>query len=186
MITVVSGLPRSGTSMMMQMLEAGGMPVLVDDLRPRDDDNPRGYYEYEPVKRLQRDNSWLDAAEGKAVKVVSPLLNCLPLELEYRVVLMVRDLDEVVLSQEQMLKRAGAPPGPDSSTMRRHFEGHLSRTRQWLSSQRRLRFIECRYADVLEQPAREVDRIAQFLEFDFDRPAMIQVVQPELRRQHSP
>src|SRR6266567_4048665 len=77
MIVVVSGLPRSGTSLMMQMLRAGGMPLLTDDLRPADVDNPNGYWEYEPVKRLQQDNSWISKAEGKAVKVVSALLQYL-------------------------------------------------------------------------------------------------------------
>ena len=78
MIVIVSGLPRSGTSLMMQMLQAGGMPLLIDDLRPADTDNPNGYWEYEPVKRLQQDKSWIPQAEGKAVKVVSALLQYLP------------------------------------------------------------------------------------------------------------
>ena len=185
MITVVSGLPRSGTSMMMQMLEAGGMPVCVDSKRPADEDNPRGYYEYEPVKRLQQDNSWMTNAEGSAVKVVSPLLRFLPSIFDYRVILMCRDLDEVVQSQEQMLRRNAATIDADSSSMRRHFERHTRQIRQWLAQQQNMQFIKCRFADVIEQPHLEAARIAEFLEFDIDRQAMIPLIQPDLYRQQT-
>jgi hypothetical protein len=106
-ITIVSGLPRSGTSMMMQMLAAGGMPALADNLRQADEDNPRGYYEFERVKEVATDSSWLDEAEGKAVKMVYRLLYDLPADRSYRVIFMIRSLDEVIASQQVMLERSG-------------------------------------------------------------------------------
>ena len=106
-ITIVSGLPRSGTSMMMRMLEAGGMPVITDNLRTADDDNPRGYFEFEPAKKTKDDPSWLNAAEGKAVKMIYKLLYDLPDRLEYRVLIMRRNMQEVLTSQRKMLDRMG-------------------------------------------------------------------------------
>src|SRR5262249_58261695 len=111
MIVIVSGLPRSGTSLMMQMLQAGGMPLLTDALRPADADNPNGYWEYEPVKRLQQDNSWIPKAEGKAVKVVSALLPYLPPQHTYKIIFMQRPLQEVMASQTVMLERRGGQRG---------------------------------------------------------------------------
>ena len=106
-VTVVSGLPRSGTSLMMQMLAAGGVELLIDQIRRADADNPRGYFELEAVKRTRQDASWLDDAAGKAVKVIHLLLRDLPDDREYRVVMMSRDLDEVLASQQAMLARSG-------------------------------------------------------------------------------
>jgi len=107
MITVVSGIPRSGTSLMMQMMSAGGMPVLTDGQRSADDNNPRGYFELESVKSLARNQDVLTQADGKVVKVISSLLPSLPKDFEYRVVFMCRPLEEVVSSQNRMLERLG-------------------------------------------------------------------------------
>src|SRR5882724_6754601 len=104
-ITVVSGLPRSGTSMMMRMLEGGGLPVMADGIRTADDDNPRGYYEFEPVKRLNRETSWLPAAYSKAIKIIYIHLYNLPSEHRYKVLFLERSLDEVIASQRAMLER---------------------------------------------------------------------------------
>src|SRR5262245_34520180 len=111
MIVVVSGLPRSGTSLMMQMLQAGGMPLLTDDLRPADTNNPKGYWEYEPVKRLQQDNTWMHKAEGKAVKVISVLLQYLPPQHTYKIIFMQRPMQEVLASQTVMLERRDEQSG---------------------------------------------------------------------------
>ena len=97
-ITIVSGLPRSGTSLMMQMLEAGGMPVLTDGIRDADEDNPRGYYELEAVKRTKDDPAWLHGAPGKVVKMIYLLLYDLPTTYNYRIIFMRRPLSEVVAS----------------------------------------------------------------------------------------
>src|SRR5690349_19374505 len=111
-IIIVSGLPRSGTSLMMQMLAGGGVEILTDAIRTADDDNPRGYLEFEPVKKTKQDSSWVPAARGKAVKMVSQLLYDLPPAERYRIIFMSRDLDEVLASQEKMLARLGRPAAP--------------------------------------------------------------------------
>src|SRR5262247_1316470 len=116
MIVVVSGLPRSGTLLMMQMLQVGGMSLLTDALRSVDADNPNGYWEYEPVKRLQQDNSWIPKAEGKAVKVISALLQYLPPQHTYKIIFMQRPMQEVLVSQTVMLERRGEQRGKADDT----------------------------------------------------------------------
>src|SRR5229473_1246199 len=106
-VTVVTGMPRSGTSLMMQMLEAGGITALADDRRPADIHNPQGYFEYEPVTRIARDASWLEAARGKAVKIIYRLLPHLPADFGYRIVFMDRNLSEIFMSQRDMLRARG-------------------------------------------------------------------------------
>src|ERR1700675_612032 len=116
MITIVSGLPRSGTSLMMQMLDAGGLPVLSDGERKADTDNPRGYLEWERIKQLPKQPALIAEAEGKVVKVISQLLLSLPEGHEYRVIFMQRPLPEVLKSQDEMLRRRGTfDPNVDSS-----------------------------------------------------------------------
>ncbi len=129
-IVVVSGLPRSGTSLLMQMLAAGGLEVVSDHLRAADVDNPRGYFEFERVKQIQKDSSWLPAARGKALKMISQLLYHLPPTERYRVIFMRRNLDEVIASQEKMLQRRNAAAAPrrrsrrhSSCIWRRYFNG---------------------------------------------------------------
>lgn len=106
LITIVSGLPRSGTSMMMSMLEAGGMDVLTDGIRGADEDNPRGYYEFERVKQIEHDKGWLSDARGKAVKMVAALLKYLPPEYQYQVVFVRRNMDEVLASQRRIDRKS--------------------------------------------------------------------------------
>src|SRR3989442_525361 len=136
-ITIVTGLPRSGTSVMMQMLGAGGLAPLTDGLRQPDEDNPRGYFEFEPVKQIKRDTAWLELAVGKVVKMVHLLLPELPLDRDhrYRVIMMRRDLGEVLESQKKMLMRKGrAGADLDSEKLRSVFEQQLSRVDQFLAS----------------------------------------------------
>src|SRR5262245_7195282 len=111
-IIIVSGLPRSGTSLMMQMLESGGVEIVTDNIRTADTDNPRGYYEFEKVKKIKQDASWLPQTRGKAFKMVSQLLYDLPASERYRIIFMERDLDEMLLSQDKMLKRLGRHSAP--------------------------------------------------------------------------
>jgi hypothetical protein len=185
MITIVSGLPRSGTSLMMQMLQAGGLPILCDDLRPADEDNPRGYLECDKVRHLAKDAGWMAEAEGRALKVVSLLLYHLPAGFEYRVVFMRRDLDEIMHSQERMLARRGEPPGPDQAAMRRHFERHLQALGEWLSRQPHLQFMDCHYADVIASPREAATAVAAFLSMNLDQEGMASVIDPALYRQQS-
>ena len=133
-VTIVSGLPRSGTSLLMQMLAAGGMQVITDGQRAADQHNPRGYFELEAVKHTRTDHSWLTRAEGKAVKVVHLLLPHLPSDREYRVIFMQRDLSEIIASQRAMLQQQGRPAAklPDSK-LAEIFGNQLSQVRQWLS-----------------------------------------------------
>lgn len=186
MITIVSGLPRSGTSLMMQMLEAGGMPVLTDGARPADNDNCRGYYELEKVKRLERDKSWLPQAENKAVKVVSALLYELPASHRYRVLFMLRDLDEVLRSQTRMLQRLDAPDrGPPASAMRGHFQQHLERLRRWLAGAEHMDVLYCEHRALFDNPEPLVEQIVQFLDRPLDKPRMLQRIDPSLWRHRS-
>ncbi|NQU11014.1 SWF/SNF helicase family protein, partial [bacterium] len=159
MITVVSGLPRSGTSLMMQLLAAGGLAPLTDGQRSADADNPRGYYELEKVKRLKEDSAWLADAGGKAIKVVSSLLFDLPAAYQYRVVFMTRALDETLASQQEMLARRCAPPGPADAEMRAHFERHLAKVRDFLARSAHLPTFWCSYNELLENPPVIVARI---------------------------
>nr|NIN51422.1 hypothetical protein [Gemmatimonadales bacterium]NIP08886.1 hypothetical protein [Gemmatimonadales bacterium]NIS63756.1 hypothetical protein [Gemmatimonadales bacterium] len=126
-IVVVSGLPRSGTSMMMQMLAAGGLEVVTDDLREADESNPLGYFELERVKDLdnESDLSWLRDARGKGIKIIAFLLRYLPQQYDYKVIFMHRDLGEILASQAKMLARRGEPAGTDDVRMREIFEEHI-------------------------------------------------------------
>src|ERR1700689_3295526 len=132
-ITIVSGLPRSGTSLMMQMLAAGGVPVLTDGQRTADDDNPRGYYEWERIKQLPQDPGCIAEAEGKAVKVISQLLFSLPAGRDYRIVFMERPLAEVVALQAEMIRRRGsAAPAVTPAILLQALQAHLNQVNVWL------------------------------------------------------
>ena len=138
-ITVVSGLPRSGTSMMMNMLQAGGMEVLVDHVRKPDRDNPRGYFEFEKVKSLALDAGWMEMSTGKAIKIVSALLKYLPSHLNYKVVFMQRKMAELLASQKKMLMRQAVfSQGASDKVMARKFEQHLQKTMRWLEEQKHI------------------------------------------------
>jgi len=183
-VTIVSGLPRSGTSMMMNMLTAGGLPALVDNLRKPDEDNPRGYFEYEPVKQTKKDPSWLDRATGKVVKMVYRLLYDLPADRQYRVVFMQRDLGEVIASQNVMLARQGKPPGPLSDErLMALFEAELQKAYEWLAAQPNFRVLYVNYNDTIRNPRPTIESLNAFLGGDLDTDAMLRVVDPTLYRQ---
>lgn len=180
-IIIVSGLPRSGTSLMMQMLDNGGIEVVTDGLRTADTDNPRGYREFEKVKRIKEDSSWLPQARGKAVKMVSQLLYDLPPSERYRVIFMERDLGEVLLSQEKMLQRLGRNPVPREE-MQRSYALHLERLHGWLGRQRNLEILRVNYNDLVERPEVEARRVAEFLGGTAGVEGMIKAVDPSLYR----
>jgi len=186
MITIVSGIPRSGTSLMMQMLSAGGMPVLSDGQRSADANNPRGYYELEPVKSLAQDSQVISQGEGKVVKVVSSLLEFLPDGHEYRIIFMRRPLEQVVASQDRMLERLGkvAPPTPREAVIRA-FEKHLSKLETWLCKQTPISVLRVDYESVLLDPYREATRIATFLGWSLDVEAMVRKVDVSLHRERN-
>jgi hypothetical protein len=183
-IIVVSGLPRTGTSMMMRVLASGGVPVVTDDLRTADDDNPHGYYELEDAKRVRDDDSFLDQAGCKAVKMIYRLLYDLPDRHEYRVVFMQRDLREVVASQNRMLERRGEPVGqiPDEKVVKL-FERDLQAINAWLAARPHIQVLRVDYNQVLKgDPRPQFEALSAFLGGGLDLDAMLQVVDASLYR----
>lgn len=164
-ITIVSGLPRSGTSMMMKILEAGGMEVLTDNIRKADEDNPGGYYEFELVKKLKENVSWLENAKGKAVKMVSRLLCDLPANKHYKVIFMRRRMEEILASQQKMLGRKGIYKDDiDDTEMASLFNTHLEQTEKWLQNQENFDVLYISYNDILENPEINLQKLNHFME----------------------
>lgn len=186
-IIVVSGLPRSGTSMLMRMLAEGGLPILSDGLRQADQHNPGGYYEYEPVKRLDKgDSDWLPEARGKAVKIVSALLMHLPDSYDYRVIFMQRHLDEIVRSQMLMLAAEGKDAAPArQAELQSHYRQHMQSVMHWLSQQPHMQVLYLHYDQLVSDPATHSEGIADFLALPLDRLKMAAVVDPALYRNRS-
>jgi hypothetical protein len=186
MITIVSGLPRSGTSLMMQMLAAGGVPILSDGERQPDADNPRGYLEWERIKQLPKDPACIAEAEGKAVKVISLLLLSLPEGHDYRVIFMQRPLAEVLASQEVMLQHRGtAKPGADASIIAGAFEKNLRAVNAFLDSKAYVKTLRVQYHDVLSDAEDISQKLSQFLEISLNVEAMTRQVDATLYRNRS-
>jgi LPS sulfotransferase NodH len=183
-VTIVTGVPRSGTSLVMQMLAAGGHPVASDGVRRADPDNPRGYFELEAARGLARDASWVPALAGRAFKLVHTLLPSLPPELHYRVLFVQRRLDEVLASQRVMLARRG--PAPDSAEDARllpALEEQLARTERWLDAEAGLAWLRIEHAELIAAPGPAAARIRDFLGGGLDAAAMAACVDPSLHRQ---
>ena len=184
-VTVVSGLPRSGTSMMMKLLEAGGLLPVTDNIRTADEDNPKGYYEFERVKQLPKgDVAWLPEAQGKVVKVIAALLPHLPGGYEYRVIFMQRAMSEVLASQRQMLIRRGEDPNkiPDD-VIAKLFEKHLRQVNEWVSQQPHVARLDVNYNEMLKNPQPFIVQINAFLGGQLDVQRMATAVDPSLHRQ---
>jgi hypothetical protein len=170
--------------MMMKMLEAGGIGLLTDHLRKAEVDNPEGYYEFERVKQLDKgDTAWVPQARGRAVKVISALLEHLPAEEEYRVILMNRRIEEILASQRKMLVRRGENPDKTSDEeMHDLYTRHLAKVRAWLHTRPDIQVLEMDYNALLADPLPHTIRLCQFLGTDLDPQAMISVVDPDLYR----
>jgi thioredoxin len=181
-ITIVSGLPRSGTSMMMRMLEAGGIPALTDELRTPDEDNPNGYYEFEDVKSIEDYSTWIDRAPGHSVKMVYSLLKNLPTDREYRVLFMRRNVDEILQSQKKMLERKGITTDIPDATMKALFERELRQFYSWIPSQTHLKLVNISYNDLLANPEGTIDQINRHFGEALDTEAMVRLVDPGLYR----
>jgi hypothetical protein len=183
-IVVVSGLPRSGTSMIMKMLEAGGLPLVVDGIRTADEDNPKGYYEYERVKRLakEEDKSWLQEARGKGIKVISYLLKDLPPNHNYRVIFIRRNIQEILASQSKMLARRGETSTTADERMREYFEKDLWKAQYLIQHEPQFEALEIQYRDILEQAPEAARRINEFLDGGLDVTEMAKVVDQRLYR----
>jgi hypothetical protein len=184
-VIVVSGLPRSGTSMAMQMLAAAGVPVVTDGIRQAGEDNPKGYFEDERVKDLHKesvDRSWVRDARGKAVKIISFLLKDLPETNNYKVIFMKRALPEVLQSQKKMLERRAETDDTPHERMLELWENHLWRVGYLLKHADHLESMEVAYSDVIADPLREARRIRDFLELDADPQTMAAAVDEKLYR----
>ncbi len=181
-VVVVSGLPRSGTSMAMAMLEAGGLPCVSDGARAADEDNPRGYFEDARVTRLHTDPEWLCTATGRVVKIVSPLLARVPAGPDYAVVFMQRDLDEILASQAKMMERRGEKQTLPDAQMKRHFESHLLRVERMLEDRADFRVIFIEHREVIADPRGRARSIAEFLGLPLDVERMAAAVDQQLYR----
>ena len=184
-IVVVSGLPRSGTSLMMMMLDGAGIPPMQDYVREADMDNPKGYYEFERVKKLpDGDTKWVGEAKGKAVKVITMLLEHLPSKYKYDVILMRRDIEEILASQRKMLERRGEDPEKVSDQeIGQLFEKHFNHVFDWIQKQKNIRFVEVSYNYLLDSPKVEISKVNQFLGGNLDEDAMLSKIDPDLYRQ---
>jgi len=183
-VTIVSGLPRSGTSLMMSMLEAGGMEVLTDHIRTPDEDNPKGYYEFERVRQIEHDQAWLVDAKGRAVKMIAELLKYLPPGYTYKVIFMRRTMKEILASQKRMLVRRGEPTEKVSDEeMAAMFQRYLNRVDAWLAGQPNIEVMYVSYNRLLDGPAVQLDNVSQFLGGALDVEQMIRVIEPSLYRQ---
>lgn len=177
-LIVVSGLPRSGTSMMMAALQAGGVSLVLDDLRPADASNPRGYFEYQPVRQLGENSDWLRDRGGQAVKIIYRLLYHIPPDLPTRVLFMERKLGQVISSQNAMLGIA-----QDEADWHKIYRGELQRIRVWMEKQPLMQVFRVEYEDFLGDPREHAQRIAAFLDVPLDVDAMAAVADPSLHRQ---
>jgi hypothetical protein len=174
--------------MMMSALQAGGMPLVVDEIREADANNPKGYYEFERVKKMPKgDTAWLAAAPGKAVKIISALLEFLPPEYTYRVIFMERDLGEIMASQQRMMIRNGKELGfeEDENQIYQSFTDHLTEINQWLSDHQGFQTLYVSYNDILSDPLTQFQRVADFLDQKVDPSLMARVVDPQLYREKS-
>ncbi|MFW6142521.1 MAG: sulfotransferase [Candidatus Saliniplasma sp.] len=182
-IAVVSGLPRSGTSMMMKMLEMGGIPPLTDHEREANIDNPKGYYEFERVKKLPDDTGWLEEAKGKAVKVLAELIKHLPEGYEYKVIFMERHLEEIIESQKKMLLRKGEDPDDVSDEeLYDMFIKYRAMLKEHIKEHPKMEAIYISYNDIIHEPKEHVRRLDRFLDGELNVEKMVEVVDENLYR----
>lgn len=182
-IIVVSGLPRSGTSMMMKMLTEGGLPAVVDSLRAADEDNPNGYFEIQQAKALKDgEKRWLYDARGKVVKVISYLLEFLPDDIFYDVIFMEREISEVLASQKKMLQRRNETSALTDAEMEAQFREHLRAVKYWAARRPNMRVLYVKYHEMVNAPETLVPTIIEFLESPLNADAMKAVPNPSLYR----
>lgn len=184
-VLIVSGLPRSGTSLMMQFLDAAGIPILHDALREPDSNNPQGYYEYTPVRRLREDTSWMPQAVGKAVKIVAPLLPFLPNGYTYRIVFMERQLEEVARSQQSMLGRIGkAGGGLDEAEWVTQYGRLLEQVFAHIEA-KGYPLLTIPHRDCVQAPENVAEVLGSFIGTIIEPETLTRVVQPELYRERA-
>ncbi|MEM9544906.1 MAG: alkaline phosphatase family protein [Bacteroidota bacterium] len=186
-VTIVSGLPRSGTSLMMQMLKAGGMEVLSDNTRLADESNPNGYFEHEGIKNLWKNNDLISLADGKAVKVIAQLLKHLPLNYNYQIIFMERDMFEVVRSQQKMLVRDGKNVDMEQfpTHLLEEYKKSLAETKNWAAEHANVEIIYIKYADIIENPFHQAMLVNDFLSGNLEIEKMARLVDGKLYRERS-
>ena len=182
-IIIVSGLPRSGTSMMMRMLAEGGLPVLTDGLRRPDSDNPKGYFEFETVRQMSDGNmEWLANSEGKAVKVISALLEYLPSDYSYKIIFLERDVHEVLASQRKMLLNRNEREIGNESEIEAQIQKHLSAMKPWLVRQPNMEVLYVNYNGLITKPEPLCEQITEFLDLPLNQARMLAVPDKRLYR----
>jgi Sulfotransferase family len=182
-VIVVSGLPRSGTSMMMKMLEEGGVPILTDAIRTADDDNPNGYYEFELVKKLpEGQNKWLTDANRKAVKIISALLEHLPTNYRYKIIFMEREPREILASQQKMLANRSEKSDIGDAKMQEEFQKHLTAIKYWLARQANMDVMYVDYNKMIVSPENYCQAIADFIVVPVNVSKMLAVPNKRLYR----
>ena len=183
-IVVVSGIPRSGTSLMMNILGRAGLPLLVDEERAPDDSNPQGYFEWAAVRQTQQDTTWVEQAQGKAVKVIHRLLPFLPDDFSYHVILMHRPVEEVVRSQDRMLARLGADPSElPPARIQDIFKEQHAQTRSLLESEARFDWIEIDYPALIDDPLPLTQKVIRFLALEASPTQLAAAIDPQLYRE---
>lgn len=184
-VIIVSGLPRSGTSMMMKILDAGGLPPITDALRTADTDNPEGYYEFERVKKLpEGDVAWLAEARGKAVKVLAILLFHLPKTYNYHIIFMRRSMPEILASQRRMLINRGEDPDKISDDeLAVIYEKYFKQAYAWMNQQANVEQIDVDYNELVQMPRPQLEKVNRFLGDTLDVDQMVDVIDPSLYRQ---
>lgn len=169
--------------MMMKMLEAAGIDPVTDGIRSADDDNPKGYYELEAVKRMQDDVSWVPEARGKVVKVISQLLQDLPDSETYKVIFMRRDLDEVLASQTKMLVNRDEDNASDNESMKSTFAAHVEEVEAWMRNAEHVDVLFVSYNRMQSDSDKQIERVAKFMDNDLDIANMATIIDPNLYRQ---
>jgi hypothetical protein len=184
---IVSGLPRSGTSLMMQMLRAGGMNLMTDGKREADDDNPKGYWEWEDIKQMPKRPLIIEQAQGKATKVISALLPSLPVKHKFKVIFMRRPVQEVVASQAKMLENKGTSQKTEREHLEQSQESHALQMLGVLRKHPRISLLEVDYPALVKEPLAWAGRIGEFVGEALlpNYAAMAEPVRPELHRQRS-
>ena len=184
-VILVSGLPRSGTSMMMRMLAAGGMEIVTDNIRRPNADNPNGYFELEKIKELDHDRSWLRDEKGRAIKAISAFLPMLPKDIFYYVIFMQRHMAEILASQRKMLERRGTADEHSVSDerMAAKYHSYLEATYKWLRQQDHIHVLYVHYPHVLQDPLGQARGVNAFLQHTLDPGKMATAVDPDLYRQ---
>jgi len=182
-IIIVTGLPRSGTSLMMQILQSMGIELLIDNKRQPDKSNPKGYFEYDLVKMIENDSTWINSAKGKAIKIVSPLLIYLPANYKYKIIFMERDFDEIIQSQERMLSEINpANSKVEPEILKRIFVKDSKKAKAWIKGQSNSEYLSISHSKLLKNPKSEIEKIKTFLKISADLEPAIKVIDKKLYR----